>query len=271
VISDVLGNPLDVIGSGPCYQVELDPTKASDVIDKFGLRERVPNSITRTLYAMKHTDMLLQPGGQSDHIILGDIVTAIMAASESAIGRGLTTYIGKGDLQGEAREVGREYGRIARGIKRTRTNCHIAGGETTVTVRGNGKGGRSQELATAAAIELQGVQDVALLAAGTDGTDGPTEVAGGVVNGQTVARAAMKGVSAEETLAENDTYSFLEAAGAHVLTGPTQTNVGDLAWRRSSMRSSASSIPTDNRISPAVMPRRSRSSSGTDTWLIAAG
>jgi hydroxypyruvate reductase len=228
VISDVLGNHLDVIGSGPCYNVELDPGRAREVLDRFGLWDRVPESIRRMLHSSQSAAKPREPFAQSDHVILGDIATAIVAGANSAIKYGLTTYIGKNDLQGEARDVGREYGRIARDLPQTRITCHIAGGETTVTVRGKGTGGRSQELATAAALELAGVPDVALLAAGTDGTDGPTEVAGGVIDGQSVERAAANGISAELTLAENNTFSFLRAADAHVMTGPTQTNVGDL-------------------------------------------
>jgi glycerate-2-kinase len=128
--------------------------------------------------------------------------------------------------------VARIFGGIARDLPQTAPlngiNCYIAGGETTVTVRGEGRGGRSQEIACAAAALLDGVEGVALLAAGTDGTDGPTDAAGGLVDGETLNRAKAAGASLEAALAQSDSYTFLQAAQALVITGPTQSNVGDL-------------------------------------------
>ncbi len=106
--------------------------------------------------------------------------------------------------------------------------CLISGGETTVTVRGDGLGGRNQEFALAAAIAIAGLDNAVILSAGTDGTDGPTDAAGAVIDGATVSRGATKGLNAEEFLGRNDSYRFLQATGDLLLTGPTFTNVMDL-------------------------------------------
>ena len=132
-------------------------------------------------------------------------------------------------LHGEAREVGRNLVRAARQLSAERGTVLVAGGETTVTVTGRGKGGRNQELALSAALELAGETGATLLAAGTDGTDGPTDMAGAFADGETVARAEAAGISAAEALAANDSYRFFTAEGGHLHTGPTGTNVMDLA------------------------------------------
>ena len=133
---------------------------------------------------------------------------------------------GSGTLSGEARELGGRLAALARESARPGV-CLVAGGETTVTVRGDGRGGRSQELALAAAIALDGAS-VVLLAAGTDGTDGPTEAAGAVIDAGTLARARAAGVDPQEHLERNDAYGFFEKVGGLVVTGPTGTNVMDL-------------------------------------------
>jgi len=129
-------------------------------------------------------------------------------------------------MQGEAREVGTKFAR--RLIRAPSGSCLLMGGETTVTVRGAGKGGRNQELALAAALELDGVRGVAVLALTSDGIDGPTDAAGALVDGATIARARESGFHPEAALASNDSYPLLNACGALLHTGPTGTNVGDL-------------------------------------------
>jgi glycerate-2-kinase len=131
-------------------------------------------------------------------------------------------------LRGEAREVGGRLGALYRTLSPSHATCVIAGGETTVTVRGEGRGGRSQELALAAALTLQGGTRATLLAAGTDGTDGPTDAAGAFVDGASVSRGARKGRDALEHLDRNDGYGFFDAEGGLFRTGPTGTNVRDL-------------------------------------------
>jgi hydroxypyruvate reductase len=136
-------------------------------------------------------------------------------------------------LQGEAREVAKCFGAMAREIVTTgrpiqRPACVIAGGELTVTVRGKGRGGRAQEFALAAAREVAGLPDVWIAGFGTDGTDGPTDAAGAIADGQTLARAARLHVDPADSLIRNDAYHFFKTVGGLIHTGPTGTNVNDL-------------------------------------------
>ena len=136
-------------------------------------------------------------------------------------------------VQGEAREVARVMAAIAREISATgrpmaRPACVIAGGETTVTLKGKGTGGRNQELALAASLDLEGIDNVLILSAGTDGTDGPTDAAGAIASGKTIADARQLGLSARDYLNNNDSYHFFKALGDLVMTGPTRTNVMDI-------------------------------------------
>jgi glycerate-2-kinase len=136
-------------------------------------------------------------------------------------------------LVGEAQEAAHRFTRLAKpyitGRKKSmRPVCIIAGGEPTVTMTGRGKGGRAQEFAAAAALDLEGIPNAWLAAVGTDGTDGPTEVAGAVVSGTTLAQAKQRGVDLHSVLRRHDTYSAFKTLGSHIYTGPTGTNVNDL-------------------------------------------
>ena len=131
-------------------------------------------------------------------------------------------------LRGEARGAGRRLAALARSLRGEGPLLLLSGGETTVTLRGDGKGGRNQELALSAACELQGTPGIALLAAGTDGTDGPTHAAGAYADGGTVQRGRARGLDARDALERNDSYSFFRAEGGLLVTGPTRTNVMDL-------------------------------------------
>ena len=149
-----------------------------------------------------------------------EVVTDI----DAALGRCMTN---------EAREAGKQFGALARNIVRTgkplqRPCCVVAGGETTVTVTGNGKGGRAQEFAAAAALEIAGLADVWVMAIGTDGTDGPTDAAGAVVDGDTAARAQRRSIDLESALKCHNTYPALKKLHQLITTGPTGTNVNDL-------------------------------------------
>jgi hydroxypyruvate reductase len=230
VLSDVLGNSLDIIGSGPCMPTARDHSRALAIVQERGIASSVPRSVLDLLESPLPQTDLAKPAVK--HVILGDIWTAIEAAQREALSRGLHPLILTGWLQGEAREAGGLFGAIARDLPRTHQetgiDCFIAGGETTVTVSGPGKGGRSQELAAAAALQMRGIEGVALLAAGTDGTDGPTDAAGAVVTGDTAGRAISTGHDLAASLRKNNCYPALAAADALLLTGPTNTNVGDL-------------------------------------------
>jgi glycerate-2-kinase len=136
-------------------------------------------------------------------------------------------------LQGEAKEIGSILGGLARDLVEFGNPVHppaclIAGGEPTVTVKGKGKGGRAQECVLAAAKELAGLQNVFVAGFGTDGTDGPTDVAGALVDGKTPERASKKGLDISRLLDNHDSYHFFKNVGGHIITGPTGTNVNDI-------------------------------------------
>ncbi|MBN1419011.1 MAG: glycerate kinase, partial [Planctomycetes bacterium] len=169
------------------------------------------------------------------NIIIAGNETAARAAAEEASRHGLCPMILTTHLEGEARDVGTVLGGIGRsiaaaGLPIARPACIIAGGETTVTVRGPGKGGRNQEVALGAALAIDGLEDVAVVSIGTDGIDGPTDAAGAVAWGDTIARARALGMDPRRALAENDAYPFFKRLGDLISTGPTNTNVNDLAF-----------------------------------------
>jgi len=229
VMSDVLGNPLDVIGSGPCWIGAEGSEDPMSVLDRYGLADSLPRSVVRHV-----GESPLQAASAADvtHVIIGDVHSATTAAADAARGLGHGPLVLTESMRGEAREIGWFLGGVAHDLAATArecgTDCVIIGGETTVTVRGDGLGGRCQELACAASTYMSGAPDVALLAAGTDGTDGPTDAAGALVDGLTVANAREAGHTVEDSLAQSDTYRFLDAAGALVRTGPTGSNVNDV-------------------------------------------
>jgi glycerate-2-kinase len=229
-LSDVLGNSLEVIGSGPCVDTPADPARALAVLDSYRLREKVPPAVLDLL--QNAPKMSRAPAPEVHHIIVGDIHTAIGAARESAIRNGLRPMTLTSWLEGEAREVGRVVGAIARDMveasRDSGFDCLILGGETTVTVRGSGSGGRSQEIAVAALDSMRHVEGVAVLAGSTDGTDGPTDAAGGLAEQAIAQRADRLGLNSNVALAASDSYTFLEAAEGLLMTGPTQSNVGDI-------------------------------------------
>ncbi len=172
------------------------------------------------------------------NVIVGALGLALEAAAERSRQLGFTTKIIGAELQGEARAAARFLAQAARDsladMQDGERRCLLCGGETTVTVRGQGKGGRNQELALAFALEIEGMQGVMLLSAGTDGGDGPTDAAGALVDGQTAAGARLLGIDPASYLEGNDSYAFfrrldeLSAGHSHFITGPTGTNVMDI-------------------------------------------
>jgi hydroxypyruvate reductase len=166
------------------------------------------------------------------NIIIGDNKLAARAALQQAEREGFHGEILTNELQGEAREVGRElaYHLRLESSRRAHPFCLIAGGETTVTIKGDGKGGRNQELALSAVEGLSGLENVMLIALGTDGDDGPTDAAGAVVTAESARRAESLGLDAADHLSRNDAYPFFEALGDLLKTGPTGTNVNDLTF-----------------------------------------
>jgi hydroxypyruvate reductase len=223
ILSDVIGDNLDVIGSGPTVPDSSTADEARAILERYSLWDRAPVAVRERLASGAETPKSLEG---VENIIVGSNRLAAEAAMAKARELGYEPRLLSTALDGEAREVGR---RIAR-----ETGCVVAGGETTVTLRGKGKGGRNQELALAAAIELAGAGEQAVvLSAGTDGTDGPTDAAGAIAANDTVERAKKLGLVAEAHLEENNSYPFFAALGDLVVTGPTGTNVMDLIVRLS--------------------------------------
>ena len=232
-ISDVPSDRLDVIGSGP---LAADPTMYRDALDSLArIGGEFPERVRAHLEAgaRGEFDDTPSPGAAVfDRVrstLLASNATAIDAARQAAEARGMCAIALPGCLRGEARIAGRRLAALGSSIASPRPVCAIAGGETAVVVRGTGRGGRNQELALAAAAELAGSAKVALLAAGTDGIDGPTDAAGAYADGETVARGAEFGVDASAALADNDSHRFFDREGGILRTGPTGTNVMDLA------------------------------------------
>jgi glycerate-2-kinase len=224
-----------VIGSGPCAP---DPTTFADalrVLARRGVLEQVPDGVRSHLEAGARGELpeSPKPGAPAFERVTTTLLAsnrdALAAAARAAAARGMRALIASEGLRGEAREAGRRLAGLGRATRHGPPVCLLAGGETTVTVRGAGLGGRSQELALAAALELAGEARVALLAAGTDGSDGPTDAAGAFADGGSVARGARLGLDARACLARNDAHPFFAAEGGLVRTGPTGTNVLDLA------------------------------------------
>ena len=242
ILSDVIRNPLEAIASGPTAP---DPTTKEDalkVLERYlGLttetrkHEASVDSVLQYLRGSKNLETL-----KSDHpvfarvqnIIIGDNKLAARAAVEQAEREGFQAEVLTNELQGEARDGGSKLADRLRmeTSKRARPFCLIAGGETTVTLEGNGKGGRNQELALSAVDELRGLENVMLVALGTDGDDGPTDAAGAVVTGESARRAESLGLDAAAYLSRNDAYPFFDKLGDLLKTGPTGTNVNDLIF-----------------------------------------
>jgi glycerate-2-kinase len=229
-ISDVPGDAIETIASGPCA---ADPSAHADalgIFDRRGLRGRAPPRVVAHLESGRGESV--KPGdpclARVRSTILASNRDALAGAREAALDRGLRAVIATDLLRGEAREAGRRLAALGRSLRSESPLLLLAGGETTVTLRGGGKGGRNQELALAAACELEGASGIALLAAGTDGTDGPTEAAGAYADGGTVGRARALGLDARAALERNDSYRLFSAEGGLLVTGPTRTNVMDL-------------------------------------------
>jgi glycerate 2-kinase len=239
LLSDVIGDPLDVIASGPTAPDESTYGDALGILDRFGIAGQVAPAIIGRLEQGRRGEIpeTPKPGDplfeRVSNTMIGNNRLVIEAAMERARGLGLTPHLLTRTLEGEAREVAARFVARAREIRAgaglvRAPCCLIAGGETTVTVRGQGSGGRCQEFALAAAIEMVGLTDVVVLAAGTDGSDGPTTAAGAIADGESAARARAIGVDLAARLADNDANPALAALGDLIVTGPSNTNLLDL-------------------------------------------
>lgn len=239
ILSDVVGDPLDVIASGPTVPNPSSVQEALAVVEKYALDEQLPAGVFGRLQqrARKEESEATLPEVDAfrrvRNVLVGNNEMATKAALTQAGREGFNTHLITTRMQGEAREVGGIYALIFQQLRHkgepaALPACLVAGGETTVTVRGEGLGGRNQELALAAIEGMAGLKDVALISLATDGGDGPTDAAGAVVTGETLQRAEAAGMDPAEYLARNDAYHFFEPLGDLLKTGPTQTNVNDL-------------------------------------------
>ncbi|HUS16447.1 MAG TPA: DUF4147 domain-containing protein [Chloroflexia bacterium] len=242
ILSDVVGSPLDVIASGPTVP---DPTTYADalaVLDRYAAGAELPAAVRAHLQAGA-AGTLPETPVPGDPLfarvvtqIIGDNRRAAQAAVAAARDLGLEALLLTTYLEGEARDAGRLLAALAKELAGDsgplrRPACLVLGGETTVTVRGNGRGGRNQELALGAALALDGWgPQVAVATLATDGGDGTGDAAGAIADGTTVARARNQGLDPALALADNDSYHFWQALGDAVVTGPTGTNVNDLAY-----------------------------------------
>jgi glycerate-2-kinase len=239
ILSDVIGNNLGAIGSGPTVSDSTTYADACRVLHRHGIWSKVPARVRMALRngVRRKLPETPKPGARRfQHVqneIIGDNGTAVAAVAKTAAGLGMHTLILSTSLTGEAQGAASVFGAVAREIAMAgrpirRPACVIAGGELTVTVQGRGRGGRAQEFALAAAREIAGLSNVWIVGFGTDGTDGPTDAAGAVVDGMTWERARRIGVNPQRMLDQNDSYRFFQRVGGHITTGPTRTNVNDL-------------------------------------------
>lgn len=239
ILSDVIGDPLDVIASGPTAPDPATFRDAVAVLQRFNLIDRVPQTVRLRLQegAAGRIAETPKPGdlvfAAVKNVVVGSNRIALQAAARASRSLGYKTAILSSTFSGEARELGAAHAAILREVITAdrpvpRPACILSGGEPTVTVRGDGKGGRAQEFALSAAIALEGIPDALILSAGTDGTDGPTDAAGAIATGETVTASAKLGLDARDYLARNASYDFFSALGGLVKTGPTGTNVMDV-------------------------------------------
>jgi hydroxypyruvate reductase len=241
ILSDVIGNPLDFIASGPTVPDTTTFADALDVLDRFGLRDAVPASVVDHLERGRRGEVpeTPKPGDplfqRVTTVVIGSNDVAAEAALAEARRLGFTSLLLTTFLEGEARDAGLLAAALAKELVRrgrpvAPPACLILGGETTVTVRGRGQGGRNQEIALAAALHMAGLERALVVALATDGTDGPTDAAGGIADGRTLERAERRGLDARAALANNDSYAVLRDVGDLLVTGPTNTNVNDLLF-----------------------------------------
>jgi len=227
VLSDVLGDRLDTIASGPAAPDMSTSEEAFAIVEKYALKLTLQQTELLRRETPKATDNVKT-------VITGSVGSLCESAAASAKSLGFTPYIITTSLNCQAAEAGKFLAAIAQDTQQgntifTKPCAIIAGGETVVKVTGSGLGGRNQEIALSAAMGIAGLENTLIFAIGSDGTDGPTDAAGGIVDGGTLAKLAAQGLSIDSVLANNDSYHGLRAANGLIITGPTGTNVNDVA------------------------------------------
>jgi len=239
MLSDVIGDQLDVIASGPTVPDESTYSDCINIIERYDLRDRLPVGVVE-YFRQGAAGILPETPKAGDpvfskvqNLVVGNNRGSLLAAREQAVSLGYNTMILSSQIEGEAREVAQVLAAIGKeicqaGLPLSPPACLLAGGETTVTIRGKGKGGRNQELALAFAIAIDGWERISLLSAGTDGTDGPTDAAGAIVSGLTCRKARQADLNPYAYLLDNNSNAFFESLGDLLKTGPTRTNVMDI-------------------------------------------
>jgi glycerate 2-kinase len=240
IMSDVIGDPLDFIASGPTVPDSTTFSDAILVLRKYSLWNKAPASIAKVLSDGERGIIPETPKANDEsfkkvhNVVIGNNRLASQAARTALKSAGLNALLLTSMLEGEARHVGTVLSSIAHELTISNNPVQkpaaiLAGGETTVTVTGTGKGGRNQELALGAAVKLDGLDGVVVVSLTTDGVDGPTDAAGAIVDGKTLSRAKKMSLSPQKFLADNDSYSFFSKLGDLIFTGPTGTNVNDIS------------------------------------------
>jgi glycerate 2-kinase len=239
ILSDVIGDPLDTIASGPTAPDDSTFKQARDVLEKYGLLDTLPDNVLARINSglnglVPETPKKDDPIFDGVHnLVIANNFKAAQAAVDTAEGLGYNPMILSTYIEGEARQVGGMFAGVAReeqfnGLPLPKPAAIIIGGETTVTVTGEGKGGRNQEVALGAIHKMKGLNAV-LATLGTDGIDGPTDASGAIVDGKSLDRAMELGLEPDSFLRENDAYNFFDGLNDLIFTGPTGTNVNDLS------------------------------------------
>jgi glycerate-2-kinase len=240
VISDVVGDSLESIASGPTVPDSTTFIDARRVLQRYDLWEKTPESVRGLISEGEKGSLEETPKADDacfekvNSVVLGNCRSATLAALQHLQSEGLNALLLSSSLEGEAKAAGTLLSSVVKEIAASGNPVAkpagiVVGGETVVTVRGKGSGGRNQELALSAALGLQGVEGAVVASVSTDGVDGPTDAAGAIVDEQTVNRAKRLGLDPVQFLAENDSYSFFTKLGDLIVTGPTGTNVNDIS------------------------------------------
>jgi len=239
ILSDVIGDKLATIASGPTCPDNTTYSDSLEIIRRYNLEKQLPIRVYKHIKNRLNNQECETPDHQShwfdyvQNVVVGNNTIALESASNKARALGYNTLLLTSCLQGEAREAGIVLSSIAQQIRLngqpvSAPACLLSGGETTVKLKGNGIGGRNQELALSAAIHIENWNNIAILSCGTDGNDGPTDATGAIIDGKTVPNGKSLGHSAQHFLANNDSYSFFSNLNQLIKTGPTGTNVMDI-------------------------------------------
>ena len=239
ILSDVVGDQLDVIGSGPTVPDPSTFEESLEILKKYDLLNEVAPSVRKHLQSGKEgkVEETPKPGEavfeRVSNILIGSNILALREAKREAESLGFNAIILSSSIEGETREASRFFTAVAKEVISSgnpvpRPACILSGGETTVTIKSKGQGGRNQEFALAGALEISGIEKIVLLSGGTDGTDGPTDASGALADHTTVQRAETMGLNPNVHLENNDAYPFFQKLGDLLITGPTHTNVMDV-------------------------------------------